>query len=153
MMAMTIATSAGRRRIGHAIAPSLREGLGRNRTALLDGRRRADDDLLAGLDAILDDLQVADAIPDGDDRTITWLFGEHLDLIAALEIGTAAGNARAHDAPLVTRSRPVLAGPKNVCRGSRIAATSRMVPVHGPRPGQQRRIGPVLESTSIAQGE
>src|ERR1700745_3371525 len=88
MMAMTIATiGRSTKNLATRSAPGLREGFGRNDAALSDGRRRAADDLLAGLDASLDDLQVADTIPDGD-RSHGHLIvrAEHLDLVTALEI-------------------------------------------------------------------
>src|SRR5712671_403441 len=67
MMAMTIAT-IGRsiKNVATRSAPGPREGLGRDGAALLDGGGRADDDLLAGLDTVLDDLQIAHAVSDGD---------------------------------------------------------------------------------------
>src|SRR5882672_5017371 len=88
MMAMTIATiGRSTKNLATRSAPVLCEGPGRDDTALSDGRGRADDDFLAGFDAVLDDLQVADAIPDGDrshDHLV--VHAEHSDLITALKI-------------------------------------------------------------------
>src|SRR6266446_6822241 len=67
MMAMTIATiGRSTKNLATRSAPGPREGLGRDDAALFDGRRRADDHVLTRLDAVLDDLQVADAITDRD---------------------------------------------------------------------------------------
>src|SRR6185436_20888776 len=67
MMAMTIATiGRSTKNLATPSPPGLCEGPGRDDAALSDGCRRADDDLFAGLDAGLDDLQVADAIANRD---------------------------------------------------------------------------------------
>src|SRR3989442_850845 len=89
MMAMTIATiGRSTKNLATRSRPRLCEGPGRDDAALSDSHRRAHDYFLAGLDAVLDDLQVADAIPDRDgshDHLV--VRAEHFDLIAALEIG------------------------------------------------------------------
>src|SRR4029077_850780 len=118
MMAMTIATiGRSTKNLAPRSALGLCEGPGRDGAALPDGRRRADDDLLAGLDAVLDDLQVADAIPDRD-RSHDHLVvqAEHLYLITALEIGdrplrnderAAAAIGDGPHAPVLTRPKDV----------------------------------------------
>src|SRR5258705_10001198 len=118
MMAMSIATIGGStKNLDTRSAPGLCEGPGRDDAALSDGRRRADDDLLAGLDAVLDDLQVADAIPDCDrshDHLV--VHAEHLYLITALEIGDRplGNDERAAPAFGDGPDAPVLTGPKDV---------------------------------------
>src|SRR4051812_2025181 len=157
MMAMTIATiGRSTKNLATRSAPSLREGLGRNRAALPDGRRRADDDLLAGLDAVLDDLQVADAIPDGDgshDHLV--VRAEHLDLIAALEIGDRPlGNDERTAAAIGDGAHaPVLAGPKDVAgvRECCDEPDGARATVHVPVSSDESAL--MFESTSIAQGK
>src|SRR6266850_608993 len=157
MMAMTIAT-IGRSTKNRATrsAPDLREGPGRDDAALSDGRRRADDDLLAGLDAVLDDLEVADAIPDRD-RSHDHLVvrAEHLYLITALEIGDRplGNNERAADAVGDGAHAPVLTRPKDVAwiRECRHEPDGASATVHFPVRGDESAL--MLESTPIAQRE
>src|SRR5258705_4012676 len=100
MMAMTIATiGRSTKNLDTRSAPGLRERPGRADAAPPDGRRRADDDLLAGLDAVLDDLQVADAISDRDrshDHLV--VHAEHLYLITALKFGARPRGNDVHSA-------------------------------------------------------
>src|SRR5712671_5903655 len=92
MMAMTIATM-GRlmKNFAKLLTLDLRERLRRDDASVADGHRRPDDDLLTGLDAAFDDLQVADAIADGNRADGDMIAsGQDLDLITALEIDDGA---------------------------------------------------------------
>src|SRR5471032_2259015 len=157
MMAMTMATiGRSTKNLAMRSAHGLREWPGRDDAALSDGRRRADDHALADLDAVLDDLQVADAVPDRD-RSHDHLVvrAEHLDLITALKVG---------DRPLRDDERagagigdgaypPVLARPKHVARirERRHQPDGAGAAVHFPIGGDE--LPRVCESTAVAQRE